>query len=194
MPSPKRGDDLRRFLRRLPLALLAAALVWGAVRSPYNVALCWVTQTIARQVEYPRAAQIVVDGDHAILGRTDLRADSGRLRLSLTQLNFNLIPFLALVFALPTPFARGGWRNLLAALAILALSHVLGLLWHLKYFYAVSLGPWSLAHYSALSRNVYGGLRYFFDIPVTFALPLLLWVGAFPERVLALTGTLSEQR
>jgi hypothetical protein len=50
------------------------------------------------------------------------------------------------------------------------------------------MGPWSRANYSDVARNVYGTLRYFFDIPVTFALPLLLWIGSFPQKVFALVG------
>jgi hypothetical protein len=180
-------------LRRLPLAVLAAALVWYVVRIPYNAALCWTAEALARQTEYPQAAMVQADGDHAVLGRTDLRSDSGRLRVSLTQINFNLIPFLALVLATPAALSRGGWKQLAYALPLLALSHLLALILQLKCFYAFSLGPWSLANYGAVARNVYGGLRYFFDLPITFCLPLLLWVGAFPERVQELGGLVSGE-
>ena len=183
MRSPLRSTELGRFLRRLPLAVLIAAGLWYALRRPYNVALCWAVEQVARQTEFPRAATVQADGDYAILGRTDLRADSGRLRQSLTQIQFNFIPFLALVLALPGALARGGWKQLAYALPLLMLAHLLALLLHLKCFYAFSLGEWSQVHYSSLGRNVYGGLRYFFDLPVTFCLPLLLWVGAFPRQV-----------
>ena len=66
------------------------------------------------------------------------------------------------------------------------LCHLLTILWQLKCFYAFSLGPWSSANYSDLARTIYVGLRYFFDIPVTFALPLVLWVGCFFDEVLEL--------
>ena len=52
----------------------------------------------------------------------------------------------------------------------------------------------SRANYSVVARNVYGTLRYFFNIPVTFALPLVLWVGAYPERVFALVGLPADER
>ena len=82
----------------------------------------------------------------------------------------------------------------MAALGVLAAAHVLALLWQLKCFEAFSLGPWSRANYSDLARNVYGGLRYFFDIPVTFALPLVLWVATFPDKVFALAGWAAPAR
>jgi hypothetical protein len=188
MPSRPPAAELRRFLRRLPVAVLVAAAVWYAGKRPYNTALCEAAQAVARQTEFPRAALVQADGDHAVLARTDLRSDSARLRISMTQITFNVIPFLALVLALPGALRRGGWRQLAYALPILALSHLLSVLLQLRCFYAFSLGEWSTVNYSDLARNVYGSLRYFFDLPVTFCLPLLLWVGAFPRRVQELVG------
>ena len=188
MRSRPPDGSLGRLLRRLPVAVVIAAALWVAVKRPYNVVLCWAAEAVARQTEHPRAALVQPDGDYAILGRTDLRSDSGRLRISLTQIHFNLIPLLALVLALPGALARGGWKQLAYALPLLALSHLLALIVQLKCFYAFSLGDWSTANYSSFARNVYGGLRYFFDLPITFCLPLLLWVGAFPDRVEALVG------
>lgn len=175
-------------LRRLPLALLLAVGVWLVLRPIYNPVLVWVTQGVARLAEYPRATVITVDGSHAIIGRSDLRSDSGRLKYSLTQVHFNVVPFLALCFALPAALQQGGWRRLGGALGVLAGSHVFTLLLQVKAFFAFNLGPWSAVHYSDLERNLIGGARYFFDIPVTFALPLILWIAAYPDRVLALVG------
>lgn len=186
MPRPVSPDSIAGLLRRLPLALLIAVAVWAGVRPLYNPTLVWVTQGLARLTEYPRATVVTLDGSYVIIGRSDLRADSGRLRYSLTQIHFNIVPFLALCLALPKALRAGGWRRIAGALGVLAASHVLGLLLQVKAFFAFHLGPWSAVHYSDLARNVIGGLRYFFDIPVTFALPLVLWIAAFPERVLTL--------
>lgn len=180
--------DLRSFLRRLPLALVAAVAIWAVARPLYAPILCSASQGLSRLFEVPPASAIVLQGEDALLGRTDMRAGSGWLKLPLVYLHFNLVPFLALVLALPHPFAGGGWRRVLAALAVLAGSHVVSLTLQLKVFEAFSMGPWSQATYSDLERNVYGTLRYFFDIPVTFALPLLLWVGSYSRQVFALVG------
>lgn len=193
MPSDvKRRAELRAFLRRLPLTLLVAALAWLALRQAYNPALAWVTQGLSRLSEAPWATQIVVDHDHVIIGRRDMRADSGRLRFSLTQVHFNLVPLLALVLATSRWWRRDGWQRLGGALLLLVISHVLTLLWHVKYFFATAMGPWSQATYSNLSREVYGALQYFFDIPVTFTLPLLVWVGFFSAQVFAMLGIEAE--
>ncbi len=188
MPSRTQNADLRVFLKRLPLALVAAVAIWMVARPAYNPALCAAAQALARFGEFPPASLIVQQGNDALLGRSDMRATSEWLKFPLTQIHFNLVPFLALTFALPGWLVGRGWRRLLAALCVLAASHVLGLVWQIKALEALSMGPWSRATYSSLARNVYGTLRYFFDIPVTFALPLVLWVGAYPERVFKLVG------
>jgi hypothetical protein len=188
MPSQTAAPELRRFLRRLPLSFVGAVVVWAVVRPVYNPALCAATQVLGRLFESPPASVVILQGGDAMLGRNDMRRDSGWLRFPLTQIHFNLVPFLALALALPNPLARGGWKRLLLALAILALAHVLSLLWQLKCLEAFSMGPWSRATYSDLDRDVLGGLRYFFDIPVTFALPLLLWVGSYSREVFNLVG------
>jgi hypothetical protein len=188
MPSQAPAGELRVFLRRLPLALAGAVVLWALARPVYTPILCAATQVLARLFEVPPASAVVLQGGDALLGRTDLRADSGWLKFPLTQIHFNVVPFLALVLALPRPLAAGRWRRLLVALAVLAAAHTLSLLWQLKFLEAFSMGPWSRANYSDLAREVYGALRYFFDIPVTFALPFLLWLGSYPERVLALVG------
>ncbi len=188
MPGRKRRAEPARFWRRLPWALLGAALVWLAVRSGYNAVLTNTAQGLCRLGESPAVTQISSDGEAAIIGRMDMRADSGRLRFSLTQIHFNFVPFLALVLALPGWSRKGGWQGLVSALLLLTISHVMSLLWHVQYFYATALGPWSVANYSAFSREVLGGLQYFFDIAVTFTLPLLLWVGFFSQPVSSVLG------
>jgi len=194
MPPRAPNADLRRFLRRLPLALVGAVAIWAVARPVYDPALCACAQAIARFGEVPAASMIVLRDGDALLGRSDMRTNSDWLKIPMTQIHFNLVPFLALVLALPRPFSRGGWRRLLAALGLLALSHALGLVWEMKALEALSMGAWSRATYSGLARNVYGTLRYFFNIPVTFAFPLVLWVGAYSERIFALVGFPSDGR
>jgi hypothetical protein len=192
MPSRRSTTDLRAFLKRLPVALVAAVVIWAVARPVYNPALCDVAQAIARFGEHPAASMVVLRDNDALLGRSDMRSNSDWLKVPMTQIHFNLVPFLALVLALPRPRAGGLWRRLLAALGLLALSHALGLVWEMKALEALSMGPWSRANYSDVARNVYGTLRYFFNIPVTFALPLVLWVGAYSERVFPLVGLPAE--
>lgn len=188
MPSQRQLGRLRSFFRRLLWAIPVATLLWWLALGFYTPALCWFTQGLARLTETPPAAQITPDGHRAILGRTDLRAGSSRLRISLIQIHSNLVPFLVLAMALPGRKNRAWWKSGCIALAILFGSHVLALMWQLKYFYAFSLGPWSLANYTDAQRNLFGGLRFFFDLPVTYTLPMLLWVTVYADRVAELVG------
>lgn len=190
---PARNPDRGRFWRRLPWALLGSVVLWLAVRPAYDSALTFTAQGLCRLFEHPPVTQVGSDGEAAIIGRTDMRADSGRLRYPLTQIHFNLIPALALVLALPGWRRPDGWVRLASLLLLLAISHVLALVWHVQFFFATGLGPWSLANYGAFTRELLGGLQYFFDIAVTFTLPLLLWVGFFRERVFALLGAAGEE-
>ncbi|MBZ5590154.1 MAG: hypothetical protein LAO05_16495 [Acidobacteriia bacterium] len=167
-------------------------VIWAVARPVYNPALCACAQAIARFGEWPAASTIELRDNDALLGRSDLRSDSPKLKIPMMQIHFNLIPFLALVLALPRPFAGGLWRRLLVALGLLALSHALYLVWEMKALEALQMGPWSRANYSDLARDVYSTLQYFFNIPVTFALPLVLWVGAYSDRVFSLVGLPAE--
>jgi len=192
MPSPQPDAELRRFLRRLPLALVAAAAMWLAIRPLYDPFLCRSGEIAARMVEFPKVAKIHLAEGSALVGRTDLRADSAWLKLPLTQIHFNAVPFLALVLALPGALARRYRWRVLAAFGILVLSHILALVANVKVFYAAGLGEWSRANYGDAARAFYGALRYFFDIPLTFTLPLILWAAALWERVAALVGMAPE--
>lgn len=158
------------------------------LRPVYNTFLAWSAQSLCRLFEVPAATRVAVDGDRAVIGREDMRTGSGWLAYSLTQIHFNLIPTLALILALPGWQRNEGWQKLVWALAVLVASHILALVFHVQYFFATSLGPWSSANYSDFARNLFGFLQYFFDIPLTFTLPLLLWAGLFWDQVLALVG------
>jgi len=188
MPSAPPAPELRLLLRRLPWALVVALLLWAVARPAYDRFLCGATRGLARAFESPPAAVFVRDGNHVLLGRSDLPPDAAKLRVSLTQIHFNLVPFLALTLALPGALAAGRWRRLVVALAVFAAAHVLALLFQLRGYYALSLGEWSLANVSSLERNLVGTARLFFDLVVTFSLPFVAWAVAFRERVAALAG------
>ena len=188
MPSRPPAAELRALLRRLPAALLAALVLWALVRPAYGRFLCGATRALARTLERPPAALVVRDGDHALLGRSDLAPDAAKLRVSLTQIHFNLVPFLALTLAVPGALAAGRWRRLVVVLGVFAVTHVLSLFFQLRGHYAFSLGAWSAANTTVVERNVVGTARLFFDLVVTFSLPFVAWAIAFRERVSRLIG------
>lgn len=177
-----------RFWRRLRWAVPLSLILWLLLRPVYNTFLAWAAQSLCRLFEAPAVTRVVVEEDKAAIGREDMRTGSGWLAYSLTQIHFNLIPTLALILALPGWHRHEGWQKLVWAISALVASHVLGLVFHVQYFFATSLGPWSSAHYGDFSRNLFGFLQYFFDIPLAFTLPLLLWAGFWWDQVQALVG------
>jgi len=163
-------------------------LLWLIFRPAYNTFLAFAAEKLCRLFENPPATRVVVQEDKAVIGRDDMRTGSGWLGYSLTQIHFNLIPALALILALPGWHRHEGWQKLVWAVCILVASHLLGLVWHVQFFFATSLGPWSGANYGPLARNLLGFLQYLFDIPLTFTLPLLLWAGFYWDQVSELVG------
>lgn len=167
----------RSFLKRLPLSLLLAMVVWLLLRPVLDTAISGFAQLLMRSFEYPRVTRLVV-GDHkAEVHRSDFRTDSGIPAIPLTEKHFNTIVLLALFMAMPRPFSRRQLERLFMGWCILYLTQTMNLFFHVKCLYALSLGEWSQQNYSDFSRDFYGFWRYFTDLPGRFSFPFLIWLG-----------------
>jgi hypothetical protein len=182
------GALYRSFLKRLPLTLVAAMLVWLALRPVLDSAVSGFTQLLIRSFEYPRVTRLVVEDHRAVVHRSDFRTDSGIPAIPLTEKHFNTIVLLALYFALPKPFSRRQLERLFMGWCILYLTQTMNLFFHVKCLYALSLGEWSAQHYSDLARDFYGFWRYFTDLPGRFSFPFLIWLGFNWDLVIQLIG------
>ncbi|MCP4902848.1 MAG: hypothetical protein GY906_38290 [bacterium] len=171
-------DPMRTFLRRLPLTLVAAMLIWMVLRPALDWGVSSLGSLLVRSFEYPRVTRVVVVDDHrAQVRRADFRADSKIPTLSLTEIHFNTIVLLALYLALPRPFSRVQLERLFMGWCILFLTQTFNLIFHVKFIYAFSLGEWSTTYFSSVARNIYGFLRYFTDLPGRFGFPFVVWLG-----------------
>ena len=180
-------DSYSTFLRRLPLALVAGLLLWGIVLRPVSDhTVAFLAQTLIRAFEVPKVTRLVVDDHRAEIRRADFRSDSKIPTVALTEIHFNTIVLLTLFFALPRPLSRRQLERLVMAFSALLLTQSLNLVFHVKTLYALGLGEWSQAHYGVVSQNVYGFLRYFFDLPGRFSFPFLLWLAFSWDTVLSL--------
>lgn len=179
----------RSFLKRLPLTLLVAMVVWLLLRPVLDTAVTGFAQLLIRSFEYPRVTRLVVEDHTAEVHRTDFRTDSGIPGIPLTEKHFNTIVLLALYLALPHPFSRRQLERLFMGWCILYLTQTMNLFFHVKCLYAISLGEWSLQHYSDFSRDFYGFWRYFTDLPGRFSFPFLIWLGFNWDHVIGLIGT-----
>ena len=180
------------FLRRLPVTLIAAVVIWLLLRPAIDTAVAGLAQTLIRSFEYPRVTRLVVEDRQAQMRRTDLRTDSKVPGVSMTEVTFNTIVLLALYLALPHPFSRRQLERLFMGWCVLYLSQSINLLFHVKTLYAMGLGEWSQHHYSDLARNVFGFGRYFTDLPGRFSFPFLIWLGFNWEVVMKMLGIHEE--
>jgi hypothetical protein len=178
----------RQFLRRLPIALVAAMAVWLLIRPILDTAVTGIAEALVRAYEYPRVTRLVVDDHRVQVRRSDFRTDSKIPTLPLTEVHFNTIVLLALSLALARPFARRQLERLVMGWSVLLLSQALNLVFHVKTLYALGLGEWSHAHYSDLARNLYGFGQYFTDLPGRFSFPFLIWLGFNWEAIITMMG------
>ena len=165
------------FLRRLPVTLIAAVIIWLVLRPAIDPGVAGLTQTLIRSFEHPRVTRLVVEDHRAQMRRSDLRTDSKVPSVSMTEVSFNTIVLLALYLALPHPFSRKQLEHLFMGWCLLCLSQSVNLLFHVKTLYSMGLGEWSQHNYSDLARNAFGFGRYFTDLPGRFSFPFLIWLG-----------------
>lgn len=184
----------RRFLRRLPIALVAAMVVWILIRPALDVVVTGLAQTLVRAYEYPRVTRLVAHEHRVQVRRADFRSDSKIPTLPLTEVHFNTIVLLALYLALDRPFSRRQLERLFMGWSVLMLSQTLNLVLHVKTLYALGLGAWSQDHYSDLARHLFGFGQYFTDLPGRFSFPFLIWLAFNWDRLSAMLGTRTESR
>ena len=170
-------DATRGFLRRLPLTLIGAIIVWLLLRPAIDSLVAGLAQTLVRSFEHPRVTRLVIEDHRVQVRRSDLRVDSKVYSVSMTEVSFNTIVLLALYLALPRPFSRRQLERLFMGWCVLVVSQATNLVFHIKTLYATGLGDWSLHYYSDLARNIFGFGRYFTDLPGRFSFPFLIWLG-----------------
>jgi hypothetical protein len=187
------NDAPRTFLRRLPVTLVAAIIIWLLVRPAIDWAVAGLAQTLVRAFEYPRVTRLVVEDHRAQMRRTDFHTDSKIPTVSMTEITFNTIVLLALYLALPRPFSRKQLESLFMGWCVLCLCQSLNLVFHVKTMYAMGLGEWSQHNYSDLARNVFGFGRYFTDLPGRFSFPFLIWLGFNWEVVMRMLKVSEDQ-
>jgi hypothetical protein len=181
-------------LKRLPLTLVSAMVVWALLRSTLDMAVPAFSQLLIRGFEVPRVTRLVVVPEHRIeVRRADLHVKSGVMTIPLTEIHFNTIVLLALYLALPRPFSRQQLERLFMGWCILYLTQTVNLIFHVKLLYAVGLGEYSQQAYSDLARNLYGFGKLFTDLPGRFSFPFLIWLGFNWNHVMAAVAGTARQ-
>src|SRR6185295_10256761 len=114
-----------------------------------------------------------------------------------TDVHFHLVMLMALFLAVPSVSWRRRGENLGWALLAVVFFDIALVFFRVKFVYATGLGAWSLAHYGTFARNFWGLGKHLLDLPVKFALPLLLWSGFYLHGLFlkgALTNALPAPR
>ena len=183
------ASPYRTFVRRLPLTLVAAMLLWLLLLRPaLDQAVPASSELLIRAFEYPRVTRLVTADHRVEVRRADFRSGSAIPTIPITEVHFNTILLLALYFATPRPFSRTQLERLFMGWCVLFVIQALNLTFHVKLVYAMGLGEWSLQTYSDLARDVFSYLQYFTDLPARFAAPFLIWLGFNWDVVMRIVG------
>jgi hypothetical protein len=183
------------FLKRLPITLLTAMLLWLLLLRPVlDIAVPKFAESLIRAFEYPRVTRLITVEHQVQIRRSDFRSGSAIPTVPLAEIHFNTIILLALFMAVSKPFSRTQLERLFMGWSILFGIQSLNLYFHVKCVYALGLGEWSVQNYGDFARNLYGFLRYFSDLPGRFSAPFLIWLGFNWDVVTELIGIQSETR
>jgi len=154
---------------------LAGAALWAVAAEPYQRTLAPAAQAAIRLFETPAVTRLRAERREVIVDREDFPEASARPGIPADDLDFNVAILAALFAASPRPLSDRGLRRFAAAAAILWATHVAALVFAVESLYALSLGPWSAAHYGPVARNFWATGNHFYRIAGMFAVPFALW-------------------
>jgi hypothetical protein len=184
-PAPTAGKRwLAAFLRNLVLWLILAGIFWGITTPIYNRMLLSWSAGLLHLAEHPKVTELLPRGNlDAYIQRLDFPPIKSLVfSFRVSDLHFPFILLVGMFLAVPRVPWRKRLANLGIALLISAAFDVVLVILYVKSCYANQLGGWSLDHYGAVARNVYGMGKHLFDLPLKLALPLVLWAGFYlPE-------------
>jgi hypothetical protein len=186
-PSPiDRRTWTRKLIVRVLLWLLPVGVVWMLLTPSYNRFLEIGGQNLVRLCESPDVTRLDPKDEHySLISRLDFPAARETVaQMRLTDFHFPVVLLCALFLAVP----EVGWKerlsNLGFALVLMAVFHLVLVLFRVKFTYATQLGDWSLDSYGAFGRNFWGLGKHVLELPVKLALPFLLWAGFYLDRLL----------
>ncbi|HEX6085749.1 MAG TPA: exosortase H-associated membrane protein [Thermoanaerobaculia bacterium] len=167
--------DWRLAVRALA-GFLAGLAVWVFLSPLYNRAIAAAAEKTMRVFESPAVTQLrPAEDNYVTVDRKDFDPRSKRPGIALHDLTFNVILLTALFAASKRPFSDRNIGGFFAAAAILALTHILGLVIEVMSIYVAKLGMWSTVNYSNVERNVWGVANHFYRLVLMYAIAFALW-------------------
>lgn len=150
--------------------------VWVFLTPLYDRAIAAGAEPLLRAFERPKVTHLRPAADHTVtVERADFDPRSPRPGIPVRDLTFNVVLLFALFAASKRVFSDRNIGGFLAALAILALTHILGLYVEVMSIYVAKLGMWSQVHYTSFDRNLWGALNHFYRVVLMYAIAFALW-------------------
>lgn len=190
-PSPpttraERQVWVRRLVVGILLWLVPASLIWIALTPIYNPFLTQATENLVRMTESPSVTRLLNQAPHHFLiSRTDVPSPKGWITsVRVTDTHFPMVMMIAFFLAVPGVPWKIKLQNLGWALLFLIFFHLFSLFLWVKFVYSTQLGEFSMTHYSALQRNVWGLSKHLADLPFKLGMPLILWTAFYLRQLL----------
>lgn len=185
----------RRKAVRLGVGFLLGLLFWIGFCGPYERGIAAVTEWLMRATESPSVTRLSSGAGEILVNRRDFPPGSPRPGLPAADLHFNFVLLVALFALHPKPWEGHRLGALLLAGLLLALVHVVALVFEVRSLYSTRLGPWSAAHYTPLARNFWATGFHFYQIAGRFAAPFAIWWIFRDEEIQGrVSGRASETR
>jgi hypothetical protein len=166
---------LPRAALRAIAGFLAGLAIWTFASPLYDRFLAAAAEAAMRVVERPEITRLNAQGNLVSVDRIDFSPTSKHPAIPVDDLTFNFLLVTALFAASPRPFSDRNIGGFLAACAVLAVTHVFGLIAEVMSIYVLKLGAWSYAHYSDWSRNFWGVANHAYRLVLMYAIGFAVW-------------------
>jgi hypothetical protein len=155
---------------------VAGLVLWVFLSPLYDRAVATGATKLMRIFERPAVTSLRMAADGFVtVERADFDPRSKRPAIPVRDLTFNFILLTALFAASKPTFSDRNIGGFFVAVVLLAITHVFGTVAEVMAIYVGKLGPWSLAHYSDVSRTFWGVASHFYRLVLMYAIAFALW-------------------
>lgn len=155
---------------------LVGLAIWTFLSPVYDRFVASAAERCIRAFENPEVTRLRPAADNYVtVDRSDFDPRSKRPAISVRDLTFNFILMLALFAAVPRPFSDRNIGAFFVSCVVLGITHIAAAITEVMSIYVAKLGPWSLANYSDLERNVWGVANHSYRLVLMYAFAFGIW-------------------
>lgn len=155
--------------------LVLGTALWWTLAEPYTRMIAGVAETVMRTFERPAVTRLQPSGAQVVIDRSDFQRGSPRPALGTAILTVNFVLLTALFASNPRSFETTNVIRYAIAALLLVPVHIAAVIVNVNSIYALRLGPWSIAHYNAMERNIWGAAAHSYTLLGGFGCAFLLW-------------------